>query len=111
MKRVILFAPAALCAAICFQALVMAARAKISWSQTLFYAFLPVCFLLMVATLVRLGHEISRLRRRLAKLEAKLLPDSRFNASRTPAETSSSEVDADSLASPHHSSAGRDRGL
>ena len=87
MKRVILFAPTALCAAICFQALVMAARAKISWSQTLFYAFLPACFLLAAGAGIRVAREVARLRRRVARLEAKAFPESRSSSPGSPGGT------------------------
>ena len=93
MKRVVLFAPAALCAAICFQALVIAARAELSLSQGLFYVFLPACFLLMAGAMVRLGRDLTRLRRRLARLEAKAFPAARSDSASSPGETASSDTD------------------
>jgi hypothetical protein len=75
MKLLTFMAPVILCAAISFQALVVAASKKdVSWSQPLFYAFLPGCFLMMVGVMLRMSRDTSRLRRRIARLEAKLPP-------------------------------------
>lgn len=71
MKRAIIFAPALLCGLICFQALVSTVRSGISLSQTVFYIFLPVCFMIMGGLIIRLGRDLARFRRRLARLESR----------------------------------------
>ena len=75
MKLLNLMAPVILCAVISFQALVSSARKEsFPWSQPLFYAFLPGCFLLLVSSLIHMSREISRLRRRIARLERRSGP-------------------------------------
>jgi hypothetical protein len=69
MKLISFLAPAILCAVISFQALLFTARTGKSWSLSLFYAFLPACFLLLAGVLVRQARDISRLRRRIARLD------------------------------------------
>ena len=71
MKRGLLFAPAILCAVISFAALLATAVQKLAWPYRAFYFILPGCFLLMAAAMIRMGHDISRLRRRVAALEEK----------------------------------------
>jgi len=71
MKRAIIFAPALLCGLICFQALVVTVRTGISFPQTVFYIFLPVCFMIMGGLIIRLGRDLARIRRRLARLETR----------------------------------------
>jgi hypothetical protein len=75
MKLLTFMAPVILCAVISFQALVISAVKKqdglVGWSQPLFYAFLPGCFLIMVGIMLRMSRETSRLRRRVARLEGK----------------------------------------
>jgi len=113
MKSAIFFAPAILCAAISFQALVIAARADPSWSRSLFYAFLPACFLLMAATFVHMSRDISRLRRRLARLERKAFPDSWPDKPNAPGHPPASETgvhDATFLADSDHPSLGSGAG-
>ena len=75
MKLATFLVPTLLCAAISFQALVVAARKDLSWSRSLFYAFLPACFLFAAGTAIRMSREVARLRRRIARLEAKAFPD------------------------------------
>jgi hypothetical protein len=74
MKLVIFTAPAILCAIIVFPALLSSAHREHNWPQALLCAFLPGCFLLLAAVLIRMNRDISRLRRRIARLEGKTGP-------------------------------------
>ena len=74
MKQVMFMAPAIICAAVAFPALVQLAREGHKWPQALLCAFLPGCFLLLAGLLIRMNRDISRLRRRLARLEGKVAP-------------------------------------
>jgi hypothetical protein len=72
MKSIVFTAPALLCAIIVFPALLDSARKPhADWHQALLCAFLPGCFLLLAGVLIRMNRDISRLRRRLARLEGK----------------------------------------
>jgi hypothetical protein len=71
MKLVIFTAPAILCAIIAFPALLSSAHKEHNWPQALLCAFLPGCFLLLAAVLIRMNRDLSRLRRRIARLEGK----------------------------------------
>jgi hypothetical protein len=93
MKSATFFAPAILCAIMSFQAMVIAAQTQRSWSQSLFYVSLPACFLLMAGALIRMSRDLSRLRRRIAKLEGRAAPDSRPEASVSSGHAPSSEGD------------------
>jgi len=74
MKLLTFTAPAILCAAIAFPALLISAYKGSNWSQALLCAFLPGCFLLVANVLIRMSRDISRLRHRVARLEGKVLP-------------------------------------
>jgi hypothetical protein len=74
MKSVIYLAPAILCAIIVLPALLSSAHKEHNWPQALLCTFLPACFLLLAAVLVRMSRDISRLRRRVARLEGKAAP-------------------------------------
>ncbi|MGA2661751.1 MAG: hypothetical protein ABSH34_30070 [Verrucomicrobiota bacterium] len=74
MKSVIFIAPAILCAIIVFPALLSSAHKEHNWPQALLCAFLPGCFLLLAAVLLRMSRDLSRLRRRIARLEGKAAP-------------------------------------
>ncbi|MGA2863935.1 MAG: hypothetical protein ABSF95_05555 [Verrucomicrobiota bacterium] len=74
MKLLTFTAPAILCAAIAFPALLFSAYKGSNWPQALLCAFLPGCFLLLANVLIRMNRDISRLRRRVARLEGKVLP-------------------------------------
>jgi hypothetical protein len=74
MKLVIFTAPAILCAIIAFPALLSSAHKEHNWPQALLCAFLPGCFLILAAVLVRMNRDLSRLRRRIARLEGKAAP-------------------------------------
>jgi chromate transport protein ChrA len=74
MKLVIFTAPAILCAIIVFPALLSSAHKEHNWPQALLCAFLPGCFVLVAAVLIRMNRDLSRLRRRIARLEGKAAP-------------------------------------
>jgi hypothetical protein len=74
MKSVIFTAPAILCAIIVFPALLSSAHQEHNWPQALLCAFLPGCFLILAAVLVRMSRDLSRLRRRIARLEGRIAP-------------------------------------
>jgi chromate transport protein ChrA len=74
MKLVVFTAPAILCAIIAFPALLTSARKEHNWPQALLCAFLPACFLLLAPVLIRMNRDLSRLRRRVARLEGKNSP-------------------------------------
>jgi len=109
MKRVLLFAPAALCAGICFQALLFTARKDILWPRCLFYVFLPACFLLLAGAMIRMSREISRLRRRIGKLEAKAFSSPRPHNSGPGSEPRPGDADDGSDMDLHHSSLDQDQ--
>ena len=68
MKSIYYRLPALLCGAICFAAFLGTIREH-RWWQPIFFAFLPTCFLIMGSLMVHMKREISRLRRRVARLE------------------------------------------
>lgn len=99
MKMVTFMAPAILCAAATFPVLLISARKEHNWPQALLCAFLPGCFLLLAGLLVRMNRDISRLRRRLARLEGKV---SAAAASAENADTSRMVREEEPLASSAH---------
>ena len=80
MKLIVFTAPAILCAIIVFPAFLSSADKEHNWPQALLCAFLPGCFLLLAATLIRMSRDISRLRRRIARLEGKAAPASQSSS-------------------------------
>jgi hypothetical protein len=74
MKLIVFTAPAILCAIIVFPAFLSSAHQEHNWPQALLCAFLPGCFLILAAVLLRMSRDISRLRRRIARLEGKAAP-------------------------------------
>ena len=74
MKLIVFTAPAILCAIIVFPAFLSSAHQEHNWPQALLCAFLPGCFLLLAAVLLRMSRDLSRLRRRIARLEGKAAP-------------------------------------
>lgn len=80
MKQVSLLAPAVFCGIIAFPCLVAAAVKEHNWPQALLCACLPGCFLFLAALLGRMNHEISRLRRRIARLEGHGSPSTSVHA-------------------------------
>ena len=70
MKPVYFYVPAVVCGAISLLALLGSVRNFKLW-QPIFYAFLPACFLYVSTVMVRMNHEIMRLRRRISRLEQK----------------------------------------
>jgi len=73
MKSIYFQVPAAACFLISVIALLGSIRGSSRW-QPIFYAFLPACFLYMGSLMVRMHHEIARLRRRVTRLEQRLDP-------------------------------------
>ncbi len=85
MKSVSFVAPAVFCAIIAFPAFFTAARRDHNWPQALLCAFLPGCFLCLAAVLIQMSREISRLRRRIARLEDQGAPANHASPARPPA--------------------------
>jgi len=63
--------PAVLCAFICVLALVRWAGSEATGISPVFFAFLPVCFVMLGLMTLRLQRELGDLRRRLQDLEAR----------------------------------------
>jgi len=63
--------PAALCAFISVLALVRWAGSEATGISPVFFAFLPVCFVMLGFMTVRLQREVGELRRRLQDLEVR----------------------------------------
>ncbi len=74
MKSFYFRIPALLCGGICFVAFLGIIQGGAKWSQVVFLAFLPTCFLLIGSLMLRMKHEMSRLRRRVAALEQQERP-------------------------------------
>jgi hypothetical protein len=99
MKSVTFLAPAILCAIIAFPSLLISAQKEHNWPQVLFCAFMPACFFVLAAVMLRMNRDLSRLRRRIGKLENKLAPSGPFSsvsgdASRTAADNESTASSA-----------------
>jgi hypothetical protein len=80
MKSIYYRLPAFLCGAICCVAFLGTLREH-HWWQPIFFAFLPTCFLIAGSQMVHMKREISRLRRRVAKLEQEEREESHGSAS------------------------------
>jgi hypothetical protein len=63
--------PAVLCAFICVLALVRWAGSEATGLSPVFFAFLPVCFVMLGFLTARLQREVGELRRRLQDLETR----------------------------------------
>ena len=69
MKPISFWIPATLCAVISMAALFGSVIRDSTWWRPAFYAFLPACFFLVGAIMLRMYREIGRLRHRVGRLE------------------------------------------
>ncbi len=69
MKSIAFWGPALVCGLISFIAMLGSVHGRSRWWQPIFFAFLPGCFLFLGAVMRKMNHEITRLRRRVSRLE------------------------------------------
>lgn len=63
--------PAAFCAFLSLLALIGSISTDAKWWQPAFYAFLPMCFFFVGASMSQIHREVGELRKRLGQLEQK----------------------------------------